>query len=197
MQKAIFFEDAYNKGFLPQITEGYIFSLLSPDFKNIDKKSDPFLLQMISYSGLKSVEQVDNGVKFQAQGRDMFCLLEQSNYSEKHIEPTSRSINTTAYIPFRFKECDIFFTKDTKYRVLMAKKAHDLYDSFIVSFPNKGDICVIYYIFNKDNVEGEVLPFIQENISFILKSHLRMRELDTKIIAKKFMNIVKQFHLTI
>ena len=194
MQKAIFFEDAYNKGLLPQITEGYIFSLTSPDFQNIDKKTDPFLIQMISYSGLKSVEPVENGVKFQAQGRDMFCLLEPSNYSQKHTEPTSRSQGTTAYIPFRFNECDIFFTKDAKFRVLMAKKYHLLYDSFIVSFPKKGDICVIYYVFNKENIEGEVIPFIRDNISFILKTDLRIREIDSKQISKKFMEIVKQFH---
>ena len=44
---------------------------------------------MISYSGLKSLENIGNGVKFQAQGQNMFCMLEPSNYPQKHVEPTS------------------------------------------------------------------------------------------------------------
>ena len=195
MQKAIFFEEAYNKGLLPQILEGYIFSLSIPDIEDIEKKSNPFLLQMISYSGLKSVEPMSDGVRFQAQGSDMFCMLEPANYSQKHVEPASRSQSTTAFMPYRFSECEIFFTKDTKYRVLMAKESHQLYDSFIVDFPDKGDICVIYYVFDKDNMEKTVIPFIQENITFILKTHLRLRDVDSKNISKKFMEVVKQFHM--
>lgn len=195
MQKAIFFEEAYHKGLLPEITEGYILSLISPDMSDIERKMDPFLVQMVTYSGLKSVQPYENGVKFQAQGRKMFCMLEPSNYSRKHIEPTLRSNNTSAFMPYRFHECESFFTKDNKYRVLIPTSAHECYDSFTIDFPAKGDICVLYYIFDKENIDTKVLPFIQDNFSLILKKDLRIRDDDAKTISRKLMAVVKKFKL--
>ena len=194
MQKAIYFEEAYNQGILSQITEGYIFSLTSPDQTNIERKMDPFLIQMVSYSGLKAIFSLESGVKFQAQGKRMYCMLESANFSNKHLEPMSRTQNTTACMPYRFNECEIFFTKDSKFRVLIPKKAHESFDSFVIDFPDKGDICVLYYIFDKENLDSVVLPFIQENISFILKAQLSMGKHDAKNISDKFMSVIKQFH---
>jgi hypothetical protein len=195
MQKAIFLEEAYNKGLLTTITEGFIFTLNTPEMDNPERSNDPFLIQMIAYSGLKSVEDLGNGVKFQAQGQNMFCMLEPSNYPQKHVEPTSRSQNSTEFMPYRFSECDIFPTKDMKYRVLMAKESHTLFDSFVVEFPSKGDLCVLYYIFDKKNIDTVVMPFIQENISYILRKQLRFRDIDSKNISKKFIEIVKKFNI--
>lgn len=192
IRKAIFFEEAYKQGILPEITEGYIFSLTSPDIDNVATKMDPFLLQMVSYSGLKTVIPIGNGLKYQAQGKRMYCMLEPANFSDKHVEPISRTQNSTAYMPYRFNECEIFFTKDFKFRVLIPKKAVEMYDSFTIDFPERGDICVLYFLFDKD-INSKVLPFIEENIAYILKSKLPLRGNDTKEIAKKFMHVVKQF----
>ena len=194
MQRAIYFEEAYQKGILSQITEGYIFSLSTPDSTDVERKMDPILLQMVSYAGLKSIIPLGTGVKFQAQGKRMYCMLEPSSFSNKHVEPISRQHNTTACIPYRFDECEIFFTKDAKYRILIPKKSHETFDSFVIDFPEKGDICVLYYIFDKDNVNNVVIPFIEENITFILKWYLNITNSDAQNVANKFMNIVNQFH---
>ena len=37
MQKAIFLEEAYNKGLLPTITEGFIFTLNTPEMDNPER----------------------------------------------------------------------------------------------------------------------------------------------------------------
>ena len=108
MQKAMFFEEAYNKGILAKLQSGYILSLISPNMDNIERMNDPFQIEMISYTGVKSISPVGNGVKFQAQGNKMFCMLEPSTYTEKHIEPTNRSMNGTGNMPFRFKDCEQF-----------------------------------------------------------------------------------------
>jgi hypothetical protein len=191
MQKAMFFEEAYQKGILAKVTAGYILSVISPDMDDIDKQNDPFLIEMISYSGVKAVTPIGNGVKFQAQGKKMFCMMEPASYSEKHIEPTYRSTNSTGHMPFRMKDIDHFLTKDSKFNILIPTIAHDCYDSFTVSFPSKGDICIIYFIFDKD-INGVVLPFIEENFNTIIKKTLRFRDVDANTIAKKFIEVVRK-----
>ncbi len=194
IRKAIFFEEAYKQGILPTIVNGYIFSINVPDMDDVSKKLDPFLIKMISYSGLKTIMPFEDGVKFQAQGKSMYCMLENQNYPQKHVEPASRSVNSTAYMPHRFSECDIFFTKDNKFRVILPKQAHESFDSFTVNFPGKGDICVLYYIYDQD-LENVVFPFMQDNISFILREDLGIRKPDADNISKKFMAIVREFHM--
>lgn len=192
MQKAMFFEEAYNKGILAKLESGYILSLISPNMEDIDRINDPFVAEMISYTGVKAITPIGNGVKFQAQGNKMFCMLEPSTYTEKHIEPTNRSNSGTGNMPFRFKDCEQFLTKDSKFNILIPNVPHICYDSFTVSFPAKGDLCVIYFIFDKD-IDGVVLPFIEENFRTILKKSLRFRDIDSNVIAKKFIEIVRKF----
>ncbi|OHD26821.1 MAG: hypothetical protein A2Y34_18130 [Spirochaetes bacterium GWC1_27_15] len=195
MQKAMFFEEAFKKGVLPTIESGFILSISSPNFEDINRKSDPFLLEMISYSGVKSVIPIEGGVKFQAQGRKMYCMLEPSPYTEKHVEPTYRSNNTTGYMPFRFKDCTTFLTKDSRFTVLIPEIPHNCYDSFTVSFPGKGDMCILYFMFDKD-LNGVVLPFIKDNVVTILKKSLDFREADASNIARQFIDVVKKHTIT-
>jgi hypothetical protein len=149
---------------------------------------------MISYSGVKQIIALEGGVKFQAQGRKMFCMLEPATYAEKHIEPTYRSNNTTGFMPFRFKECITFMTKDSKYKVLIPNIVHECYDSFTVNFPAKGDLCVMYFIFDK-NINGVVLPYIEENLMTIIRKSLEFRDVDCKHIAKQFIETVKKYDI--
>jgi hypothetical protein len=190
MQKAMFFEEAYKKGVLGEITAGFILTISSPNMSDINRKNDPFLIEMISYSGVKAVIPVEGGVKFQAQGKKFYCMLEPSIFTEKHVEPTYRSNNTTGYMPFRFTDCETFLTKDSKFAILIPNFPQDCYDSFTVSFPAKGDLSILYFIFDKD-VDGVVLPFFQENFSTILKKSLDFRDVDCKHIAKKFSDVIK------
>lgn len=190
----MFFEEAYNKGLLANITSGYILTLNSPNMDDIDRQNDPFLIEMISYSGVKQIIPMDGGVKFQAQGRKMFCMIESALYSDKHIEPTYRSTNSTGYMPFRFNDCINFKTKDNKYNILMPNIVHECYDSFTVNFPSKGDLCILYFIFDKD-INGTVLPFIQENFITIIKKYLQLRETDCKHIAKNFIDVVRKYDI--
>jgi hypothetical protein len=194
MQKAMFFEDAFKQGVLAKITSGYILSLTSPDLDDIDKKNDPFLFEMISYSGVKAVTPVESGVKFQAQGRKMFCMIEPTTYNEKYVEPTYRSTNGTGFMPFRFAECDSFLTKDSKYTVRIPCVPHNCFDSFTVSFPAKGDLCILYFIFDQD-IKGKVLPFIEENFMTILKKSVNLRDIDSNNVAKKFAEVIKKLDI--
>lgn len=192
MQTAMFFEEALNKGLLPTIESGYILSLVTPDQEDVSRKLDPFKMEMISYSGLKAAHQFEEGVKFQAQGRKMFCMIEPSSFAMNHIEPTYRPNNTSGFMPFRFKDCETFLTKNSKYRVLIPDVLYDCFDSFTVSLPRKGDLCILYLIFDKD-VDGVVLPFIQENIIKILKSTIGLQDSDCKRISQKYIETVQKY----
>jgi len=192
MQKAIFFEKAYHKGILTKVESGYILSILCPDMDDIDKKNDPFLIEMISYSGVKTILPIEGGVKFQAQGSKIYCMLEPPSYTEKHIEPTFRSQNSTGYMPFRFADIESFLTKDDKFNVLLPKLPFDCHDSFTVNFPAKGDVSILYFIFDK-NINGVVLPFIKNNFKDLLKKMIGMREIDAKTVANKFFENIKKF----
>jgi hypothetical protein len=192
MQKAMFFEEAYHKGVLAKIDSGYILSVMVPDMTDPIRKQDPFKIEMVSYSGVKSVIPVPGGVKFQASGRKMYCMVEPATYPKSHIEPSMRSTHTTEHMPYRFNECDVNLTSDSKYRTLVAKKALDSFDSFTIEFPDKGDIAVLYFIFD-DDINGKVLPFIQENFITILKSAIRLQERDAKKVSKQFLEVIKQF----
>lgn len=192
MQKAMFFEDAFRKGVLADIDSGYILSLISPNMEDINSKNDPFVAEMISYTGVKSITPIDGGVKFQAQGNKMFCMLEPAAYTEKHVEPTNRSNSSTGNMPFRFKDCQQFLTKDNKFNILIPNIPHVCYDSFTVSFPAKGDLCIVYFIFDKD-IGKVVLPFIEDNFKTILKKSLLFRDIDAGLISKRFIEVVKKF----
>ena len=192
MQKAVYFEEAYNKGMLPKIDSGYILSVLTPDLSNVQKTQNPIHIEIISYSGVKSVQQMGNGAKFLAAGKKMFCLIEPAGYSKSHIEPALRSTSTTEHIPFRFSECEKLLTSDNKFRVLLPRESRDCYDSFTVDFPDKGDICILYMIFDED-INGKVLPFIQENFSLVLKNMINLQKRDADKIAKHFIQIVQKF----
>jgi len=192
MQKAIFFEEAYNKGILAKIDAGYILSVLCPDINNIDTKNDPFLIEMVSYSGVKAVLPIEGGVKFQAQGSKIFCMLEPPSYTEKYVEPTFRKSNSTGYMPFRFSDIESFLTKDNKFNVLLPKIPFDCHDSFTINFPAKGDVSILYLIFDK-NINGVVLPFIEDNFKNLLKKMLGLRDIDAKNISRKFFENIKKF----
>ena len=121
-------------------------------------------------------------------------MLEPATFTESHIEPTNRSQNTTGYMPYRFKECESFLTKDNKFRILIPNIPYDCYDSFTVSFPGKGDLSVLYFLFDKD-VEGKVIPFMQENLQSIIRKMVALRETDAKTVSTKFIDIVKKFRI--
>jgi hypothetical protein len=192
MQKAIFFEEAWKQGALNTIESGYILSMTCPDVNDVNHKQDPFKLEMISYSGLKSVNQFEEGLKFQAQGRKMYCMIEPVSYAANHIEPTYRPNNTTGFMPFRFKDCESFFTKNNKYKVLIPDVLFDCFDSFTVSLPRKGDVSVLYLIFDKD-IDNVVLPYIRDNIITILKSSLGLQESDCKRIGQKYVDTIQKY----
>jgi len=192
MQKAIYFEDAYKSGILGSVDSGYILSIKSPDFDKLETKNDPFLIEMVSYSGVKSITPMGNGLKFQAQGKKMFCLLEPSAYTEKHVEPTYRDPSSTGHIPFRYADCEKFLTKDSKFTVLIPNLPQDCYDSFTITLPEKGDLCILYMIFDKD-INKVVLPFIRDNFQTILKKLIGMTALDSKKVAEDFTLVIKKF----
>ena len=194
MQKAIYFEEAFKNGMLSEVDSGYILSIRTPDMDDINSMNDPILIEMISYSGVKSVIPIGDGVKYQAQGKKMFCMLEPIAYTEKHIEPTFRKQHKTGFMPFRFSDCDTFLTKDNKLNVLIPQLAQDCFDSFTVTFPEKGDLTILYLIFDKD-INGIVLPFIQENFQTIINKMLGLREIDCKTIAKKFIEVVLKYDI--
>jgi hypothetical protein len=194
VRKAMYLEEAYHKGVLPKVDAGYILSVISPNMQDPTRIHDPFLIEMISYSGIKAIHPLENGLKFLATGRKIFCMIEPVSYSQSHIEPSLRSSSGTAFMPFRFSECSIFLTRHEKYRILLPNNAQDCYDSFTVDFPAKGDFCVLYFIFDKD-VNGKVLPYVEQNFSIILKKGLALEDGDAKKVAKQFIAKVGQYDI--
>ena len=194
MQRAMFLLESYKKGILAELDSGYIFTLNVPDMNDIQRKFDPYRLEMISYSGVKAINQLENGLEFTSAGRKILCLVEPTNYPKSYIEPSMRSNRTTEHIPFRFKECDIYSTHDRKYRVLLPTVPIECYDAFTVEFPSKGDICVLYFIFN-ENISEVVLPYIRQNIEMILKSVVNLQSTEAKKISTNFIENVKRFHV--
>jgi hypothetical protein len=85
-------------------------------------------------------------------------------------------------------------TKDSKHNIMIPNMIHECYDSFTVNFPAKGDLCVLYFIFDKD-INKVVLPFIEENFETIIKKYLQLRETDSKRIAKDFVDVVRKFDI--
>jgi hypothetical protein len=194
MQKAMFLLESYKKGILAELDAGYILTVNVPDYNDIERKLDPYRMEMVSYSGVKSIHQLNGGLKFISSGRKIFCLIEPANYPKNYVEPSFRSQKTTEHIPFRFKECDIYFTGENKYRVLLPSKPVECYDSFTVEFPLKGDICVLYFIFN-DNVNEIVLPYIGKNVELILKNVVKLPTIEAKKISNDFLLNVRKFHV--
>jgi hypothetical protein len=192
MKKAVFFEEAIKEGLLATIDAGYILSMTSPDLSSASKNLEPLKFEMISYSGVKSAQSFEGGVKFQAQGRKMFCMIEPSAYTQSHIEPTYRPTASSGYMPFRFSECETFMTKNDKFRIHIPDKLFDCYDSFTVSLPKKGDMCILYLIFDK-NIDDVVLPFIKENIIKILKTTIGLSQVDSKRIGEKYIETIQKY----
>lgn len=192
MQKAMFLIESYRKGILEELNAGYILTVNVPDINDIQRKLNPFRIEMISYNGVKSIQQIDNRLQFMSSGKKIFCLIEPARYPKKYVEPAMRNIETTEQIPFRFKECEMYFTFDNKYRILLPQNPIICYDSFTVEFPPKGDICVIYFIYN-DNINDIVLPSIKQNVEMIFKKIVGLPGLEAKKIAGKFIENVKIF----
>ena len=190
----MFLLESYKKGILAELDAGYILTLKVPDLSNIDRKLDPYRIEMISYSGVKSIREIENGLEFQSAGTKIMCLIEPANYPKNYVEPSMRSETATEHIPFRFRECEIYFTNDSKYRILMPKSPVECIDSFTVEFPSKGDICVLYFIFN-ENIDGVVLPYIGENLEMVLKSIAGLQNKEAKKISKNFILNVKRYQM--
>jgi hypothetical protein len=193
MQKAMFLLESYKKGILSELDAGYILTVNVPNVDDVQRKLDPYRIEMVSYNGMKSIHPIEGGLKFISTGRKFLCLIEPVNYPGYFVEPAMRSKRSTENIPFRFKECNIYLTFDNKFRILMPDKPVMCYDSFTIEFPSVGDICVLYFIFN-DNIDDVVLPYIGNNFEMILKSVVNLKSYIAHQISKDFMQTVKQFH---
>jgi hypothetical protein len=99
-------------------------------------------------------------------------------------------------MPYRASECDIYRTRDDKYRVLLPQEPVEYLDSFTVEFPRKGDICVLYFIFS-DDIEGVVVPYIGESVERVLRSLTNLHSSEVKRMSSRFMDNVKRFHLSV
>lgn len=194
MQKAMFLMESYKKGILAELDAGYILTVNVPDMNDIQLKLNPYRFEMVSYNGVKEIRPIEGGLKFLSSGRKILCLVEPANYPRNHVEPAFRSNRTTEYIPFRFKECDIYNTKDNRYRVLLPTKPVECYDSFTVEFPKKGDMCILYFIFD-ENVKDVVLPYVGTNLELILKNLLDLQIDQARRISKDYIVNVGQFQL--
>lgn len=194
MQKAMFFLESFKRGILAEIDAGFILTVNSPDMADIQHKLDPFRVEMMSYSGVKSIHEIEDGLKFMSSGRKTLGLIEPVNYPNKHQDPAFRSTRSTEHIPFRFAECDSYLTSNSNYKVLLPKKPVECIDSFTVEFPRKGDMCVIYYIFH-DDIEGVVLPYIASNLEMILKQVTNLQTMEAKRFSRNFVDNVRRFSL--
>jgi hypothetical protein len=196
MQKAMFLVESYKKGILEEIDAGYILTVNVPDFTDSQRNLDPYRIEMISYRGVKAIVPLADGLMFRSAGRKIMCMIEPTTYANRHIEPAFRSRSTTEHMPYRASECDIYRTRDDKYRVLLPQEPVEYLDSFTVEFPRKGDICVLYFIFS-DDIEGVVVPYIGESVERVLRSLTNLHSSEVKRMSSRFMDNVKRFHLSV
>ena len=195
MQKAMFLVESFKKGILAELDAGYILTVNVPDVDDIQLKLNPYRLEMVSYSGVKAIRPREDGLEFVSSGRKIMCLIEPANYPQGHVEPSFRSNRTTEHIPFRLKECDVYFTNDNRYRVVMPQKPVECYDSFTVEFPRKGDMSVLYFLFDED-INDVVLPYIGQNVELILKNVAGLQTVSAKRISRDYLVNVKRFQVT-
>lgn len=195
MQKAMFLMESYRKGILAELDAGYILTVNVPDLEDIQHKLNPYRFEMVAYSGVKAIRPLGEGLEFLSSGRKILCLVEPANYPRKHVEPAFRSARTTEHIPFRFKECNTYYTRDNRYRVLLPTKPIECYDSFTVEFPRKGDMCILYFIFD-ENVNDVVLPYIGTNLEQILKNLVNLQGDQARRVSKDFLLNIQRFQLS-
>ncbi|MBU8912758.1 MAG: hypothetical protein KOO61_01960 [Spirochaetales bacterium] len=196
MQKAMFLTESYRKGILSEIDAGYILTVNVPDMTHIQRKFDPYRIEMVSYSGVRSIHPVEGGLKFNSAGMKILCMVEPTNYPGRHIEPAFRSTKTTGHMPFRLKECEITLTSNDKFRVLLPNKPIECIDSFTIEFPRKGDVSVLYFIFN-DNINEVVLPYIAQNVGNILRSIVNLPTAEATRISRDFLSNVERFQVPV
>ena len=194
MQKAMFLLESYQKGILPEIDAGYIFTINAPDRDDNERTLDPFRLEMMSYSGVRAIHQTEEGIEFHSAGRKILALIEPTHYPHSHVEPAFRSMRATEHIPFRFRECDTWMTADDKYRVLLPTSPVYYNDSFTVEFPRKGDVSILYFAFD-ENVREVVLPYVKDNVQKILKRVVALPTAEAQRISRAFVSNVSRFQL--
>jgi hypothetical protein len=190
----MFLIEAYRKGILAELDAGYILTVNVPDLEDIQCKLNPYRFEMVAYGGVKAIRPIEGGLEFLSSGRKILCLVEPANYPMKHVEPAFRSVQTTEHIPFRFTECDTYYTKDNRYRVLLPTKPIECYDSFTVEFPKKGDMCILYFIFD-ENVNEVVLPHIGMNLELILKNLVNIQGDQARRVSKDYLLNIRRFQL--
>lgn len=190
----MFLTESYRKGILGEVDAGYILTVNVPDLNDIQRSLNPYRFEMVSYRGVRAIHPRGDGLEFISSGRKILGLVEPANYPNSHVEPAFRSTQTTEHIPFRFKECDIYYTKENRYRVILPNKPVECFESFTVEFPKKGDMSILYFIFNED-VNDVVLPYIKSNMELILKNLFNLQSDQAQKISKDFMTNVGKFQL--
>lgn len=196
MQKAMFLAESFRKGIIQEIDAGYILTVNVPDFNDNERILDPLRVEMISYSGVRSVQPVENGLMFRSAGRKIVCMIEPVAYTNRHVEPAFRATDSTEQMPYRFSECEIYRTRNDKYRVLLPREPIEYLDSFTVEFPRHGDVSVLYFVFD-DDVDNVVIPYIQKSLERILRNIAKLPAPEISRIGTAFMDNVRRDRLSV
>lgn len=196
MQKAMFLLESYRKGILPEVDGGFIFTINAPDRDDSRRVLDPFRLEMISYSGMRSIHESSDGLRFYSLGRKTFALIEPTAYPHAHVDPAFRSSQSTAHMPFRLKECTEWMTGNNRYRILMPTAPVDFADAFTVEFPGKGDVCIIYFAFDTD-IHGVVLPYIEKHLRNVVQRVVGISTAESERVCSAYMANVAKFHVAL
>jgi hypothetical protein len=126
--------DAYAQEKLPR-DRGYI---VSSFFKETPAYS---IYEIVSYSGVKEISNLGNGLQFVSNIRKLYILVEPSTYNEKHIEPVHRKEGET--IPYRESELDIIRTIDQT-RIMVARKPMEVSSPFTILKPTGSNVAVVF-----------------------------------------------------
>ncbi len=126
---------AYNNSELPS-EGGYIVSSF------FDESSTYTKYEVTSYNNVKDIFVNEEGITFQADGMKIFVLVEPSNYSKKHEEPTYR--DTFHKIPYRFKEVEVITTARQD-RIMVGKEPVVSYGSFTILKSRGNNFSYIFY----------------------------------------------------
>jgi hypothetical protein len=167
--------DAYQQDKLPR-DQGYI---VSSFFKETSAYS---VYEIVSYSGVKEIAYLGNGLQFTSNSKKIHILIEPPSYAEKHVDPVHRKAGEN--IPYRESELEIIKAIDQT-RIMIAKEPLEVPSSFTILEPSGINFSVVFY--NRPDIYESLAAFF----TISMNRDRRIAQRDAYKAAQKIVQIVE------
>ncbi|MDR0315384.1 MAG: hypothetical protein LBH97_00625 [Treponema sp.] len=117
--------------------------------------------EIVSYSDVKEITSVGNGLQFTAKSKKLCVLVEPPAYTEKHVEPLNRKEGES--IPYSESELEIIKGIDQT-RIMVSREPKEGPGSFTVLKPAGSGFSVVF----------NALPDIHQKLSAFFKYSLNL-----------------------